>query len=766
MQHAIPGDRFTRAARVLSAERIRLAAIGAFIVALVAFLIAIAVLSAKRSEVDGVNDQLRTKIDGFADHLQSELRWFDMPPQVLAGSREITDLYDGDSTPARREAANDYLKGFNAAVRGSVSYVMDTNGLTLAASNFDKPDSFVGRDYGFRPYFRSAIAGGVGHYVALGTTSNALGYYVAAPIRLDGGVRGVAVVKYVPTDLLSVWRQPSSPIALADENGVIFASSEPRFLLHTPDALAPSVREAITKRKQYAAGAPLTPLPLEGAVDLGDAVLASLNAAELDRGGTREKSSGLIEHYVVQRRQLPQIGWQVLALGNLNKVPDATVLIVAVGVLAGALALVIFMQFEQRRASRRTLALNEARLRTILETSPIGASVATLDGHKLFCSTRYRELFGYSREEMAEIDIASLYVDPQRLLELLALLERDGVVRDQEVEFRRPDGSRWWGLVSWDRLTYENQTGYVSWCDDITGRKNAEEAVRRSRDEAEHALAELKEAQSKLQQARDQALVANQTKSAFLANMSHELRTPLNAIIGITEMLRDEADDRDRREEIEPLERVLAAARHLLKLINEILDLSKIEAGRMDLQLENFAVSPAIEEVVKTIEPLAAKRGNRIQVDCDRVSAAVRGDQMRFRQVLLNLVSNSNKFTENGAITIRAERRSELGREWITVAVADTGIGMSSEELGRLFQEFSQADASTTRRYGGTGLGLAISRRLCRLMGGDIDVTSAPGEGSTFTVRLPSAAADADIESSALRSRASRWRGERIAEAS
>jgi len=134
--------------------------------------------------------------------------------------------------------------------------------------------------------------------------------------------------------------------------------------------------------------------------------------------------------------------------------------------------------------------------------------------------------------------------------------------------------------------------------------------------------------------------------------------------------------------------------------------------------------------------------------------------------MLLNLVSNSNKFAENGAITIRAERCSELSREWITVAVADTGIGMSSEELGRLFQEFSQADASTTRRYGGTGLGLAISRRLCRLMGGDIDVTSAPGEGSTFTVRLPSAAADADIESSALRSRASRWRGERIAEAS
>ena len=176
MQYAIP-ERFTKVARALPAERIRLLAVGVFIVALVGLLTAFAVRWAGQSEVNGINNQLRTKTDGFADHLQSELRWFDVPPAVLAGSREIKDLYDSDFTPARREAANDYLKGFNAVVRGSVSYVMDSNGLTLAASNFDKPDSFVDQNYGFRPYFRSAIAGGVGHYVALGTTSHALGYY-------------------------------------------------------------------------------------------------------------------------------------------------------------------------------------------------------------------------------------------------------------------------------------------------------------------------------------------------------------------------------------------------------------------------------------------------------------------------------------------------------------------------------------------------------------------------------------------------------------
>jgi signal transduction histidine kinase len=217
--------------------------------------------------------------------------------------------------------------------------------------------------------------------------------------------------------------------------------------------------------------------------------------------------------------------------------------------------------------------------------------------------------------------------------------------------------------------------------------------------------------------------------------MSHELRTPLNAIIGVSEMLREDAEA--LKQDTEPLDRVLGAARHLLALINDILDLSKIEAGRMELQLEDFALAPLIDGVVKTIEPLAAKNENRVAVNCDGAIGRLHADQMRLRQALLNLMSNANKFTERGTITVDARQAQENDRDWVTIAVADTGIGMTAEQMGKLFQEFSQADASTTRKYGGTGLGLAISKRFCEMMGGDITVESEPGKGSVFTMRLP-----------------------------
>ena len=238
-----------------------------------------------------------------------------------------------------------------------------------------------------------------------------------------------------------------------------------------------------------------------------------------------------------------------------------------------------------------------------------------------------------------------------------------------------------------------------------------------------------------IQEKSRQLAEASQHKSQFLANMSHELRTPLNAIIGVTEMLREDAEA--LQQDTEPLDRVLGAGRHLLALINDILDLSKIEAGRMELQLEDFALAPLIDGVVKTVEPLAAKNANHLAVRCDGAIGSLHADSMRLRQALLNLMSNANKFTERGTITVHAQQAQENGCDWVTIAVADTGIGMTAEQMGKLFQEFSQADTSTTRKYGGTGLGLAISKRFCQMMGGDITVESEVGRGSTFTIRLP-----------------------------
>jgi signal transduction histidine kinase len=182
---------------------------------------------------------------------------------------------------------------------------------------------------------------------------------------------------------------------------------------------------------------------------------------------------------------------------------------------------------------------------------------------------------------------------------------------------------------------------------------------------------------------------------------------------------------------------VLGAGRHLLALINDILDLSKIEAGRMELHLETFPLAPVIEDVAKTIEPMTMKNVNRLVIDCPADLGTIHADQIRLRQSLLNLASNANKFTEKGTVTIAAYARQENGRDWVTLSVADTGIGMTAEQMGKLFREFSQASSATAGKYGGTGLGLSISRRFCQMMGGDITVASEPGRGSTFTIRLP-----------------------------
>jgi signal transduction histidine kinase len=255
---------------------------------------------------------------------------------------------------------------------------------------------------------------------------------------------------------------------------------------------------------------------------------------------------------------------------------------------------------------------------------------------------------------------------------------------------------------------------------------------------SEERRAQLERAHHELAEARDAALEATRLKSEFLANMSHELRTPLNAIIGYSEILAEDAEDSGRQGELADLEKIRSAGKHLLALINDVLDLSKIEAGKMEVHLETFEVSSMLEEVISTVAPLVAKNDNRLEVRRAEGLGTLHADLTKVRQALFNLLSNACKFTSGGVITLAVVRERVDGvADWLRFAVSDTGIGISPEQMKKLFEAFSQADASTSKKYGGTGLGLVLSRRFCQLMGGDIAVESALGAGSTFTIHLP-----------------------------
>jgi signal transduction histidine kinase/DNA-binding response OmpR family regulator len=278
----------------------------------------------------------------------------------------------------------------------------------------------------------------------------------------------------------------------------------------------------------------------------------------------------------------------------------------------------------------------------------------------------------------------------------------------------------------------------------VVAKNNAEQARERlaesnaKLEEINRTLeAKVTERTIEMHKAMTAAREANHAKSSFLAKMSHELRTPMNAIIGYAEMLIEDASDRGDQGAIQDLRKILSAARHLLGLINDVLDLSKIEAGKMDLYLESFDVWTFVHDVIPTAQPLIDRNKNQLKVDCSENFGQMRADATKLRQILLNLLSNASKFTDEGVVHLRVARDGSGPREMVVMEIQDSGIGMNGEQLGRLFQVFSQADKSTSAKYGGTGLGLAISRQFARLMGGDITVASKPGEGSTFTVRIP-----------------------------
>ena len=375
-------------------------------------------------------------------------------------------------------------------------------------------------------------------------------------------------------------------------------------------------------------------------------------------------------------------------------------------------------------------ALDQERLRITeaIESLSEGLVLFDADDHLVICNSKYREYFVAGAGE----DVADLIRPGTSFEEIIRQAFRRGMfpaAGDDEEE--------------WVRYRLEQRNATAEHKVELLQNTGTWLQIneRRTRDGGLVAVytdvTDLKRREEELSAANEQAEAATAAKSEFLANMSHELRTPLNAIIGITEMLQEDAEDDGLDDYDEPLGRIARAGNHLLHLINEILDLSKIEAGRMDLVEEEVALDILVRDVVATAETLAVTNDNTVETHVDESLETVRGDTTRVRQIMLNLLSNACKFTEQGRVTITASvGDGNYGSEF-RFEVGDSGIGISDEQMGHLFQDFSQADSSMARKYGGTGLGLAISRRLARLMGGDVVVESTIGVGSTFTLVLP-----------------------------
>jgi len=264
--------------------------------------------------------------------------------------------------------------------------------------------------------------------------------------------------------------------------------------------------------------------------------------------------------------------------------------------------------------------------------------------------------------------------------------------------------------------------------------QNALRKLKESHELLEHRV---KERTQELAIARDEALASNKAKGIFLANMSHELRTPMNAIIGYSELLEEDAIEDENNTIVPDLKKIQASAKHLLSLINGILDLSKIDADKIELSPIQFEINELIEEVSASIAPLLLENNNAFHIKAPRDNGIMFADNLRLRQILLNLLSNACKFTSNGSITLTIKRYNQNYQDWVSFAVADTGIGIEAEYMDTIFDDFSQADASTTREYGGTGLGLSISKRLVEIMHGQINIESTPGKGTCFTFNLP-----------------------------
>ena len=415
---------------------------------------------------------------------------------------------------------------------------------------------------------------------------------------------------------------------------------------------------------------------------------------------------------------------------------DGTVFLFSNAIVSDGSVINFFTDITERKRREET----NRRLTEALEQIPNGMSFWDTDGGLIQANKKAQNLWKSFGIELAPGETRS------RMRELM--LEKNAVVLDsgKTKEQQRAEREKFWQELESDEVRETEFTSGNTISFTTTRLQDGSTLVFGS------DITELKKRERDLEAAKIEADEANEAKSQFLANMSHELRTPLNAVIGLTEMLKEDAEDDDLDDYLEPLDRIHNASRHLLTLINDVLDLSKIEAGKIELYFETFIVSDIMRDIIATSEPLAQKNNNELILENNLDFDSMHSDQTRVRQIVLNLVSNACKFTENGQVTLALNSRSKKEKQILDIVVTDTGIGMSKEQVRKLFQAFTQADSSTTRKYGGTGLGLIITKHLSRIMGGDVEVSSVEGEGTTFTASIVINADDTEnVEAQAIK---------------